>query len=76
MEFNVDDLHKTACKSWVTESNIQPPLVIGSKTTKGEITGISKHSPASFEIKAPDQDDSKGWSRQIIKFEDAVLGSN
>jgi len=64
-------------KVWADENNIQPPFPIGSRVECairkkcGVITGIlnDDHHVATYEIKADDQDDSKGRARWIVKFE-------
>jgi hypothetical protein len=69
-------LHEALRKAeaeWAAKYNIQPPHPVGTMTTKGEITDIDKHSPASYQVKPADQDDAKGYRRLIIKFEDAQL---
>lgn len=63
--------HDAVCKKWVEEENIQPPLPIGSVIQQGEITGISDHMPAHFEVKEPGQDDENGKRRLLIAFEKA-----
>jgi hypothetical protein len=72
MSYNVNFFHKKACFKWVEDNDIKPPLEIGTMIKEGEITGICDHSPATYLVKLPDQDDEKGWSRRLIKFEDAV----
>jgi hypothetical protein len=71
----VDDELKEREKRWVIENKIRPPFEIGSMTTLGEITGLYSFGVARYEIKLHGQDDSKGFSRQIVKFEDAVRAS-
>ena len=59
---------------WEKEFDIKPPVPIGTKTTKGEITGISKYGAAQYEIKPYGQDDETcGKRRRIINFEDVIL---
>ncbi|WP_422444153.1 hypothetical protein [Endozoicomonas sp. ALB091] len=73
MGFNVDTIHKEVCFAWVKENNIQPPFEIGTTLDIGVITGISDHMPAYFEVKLTGHDDAKdGYSRRLLKFEDAV----
>ena len=71
VEATVDRLLKEAVKTWLEENDIQSPLPIGTMTTLGEITGIADHSIACYHVKLHGQDDSKGWSRRVVKFEDA-----
>ncbi len=72
MSFYVRTIHQDICHTWVKEHNIQPPLPIGTRIKEGEITAVSDHMPAYYEVREPDQDDSKGISRRLIRFEDAV----
>lgn len=70
----VDQIHREVCWAWVNSNNIKPPFEIGTKIKEGEITGISEYSPACFEVKLYGHDDSRdGFSRRIIKFEDAEI---
>lgn len=71
VEATVDQLLEDAEKKWFEENDIQPPLAIGTMTTLGEITGIADHSTACYHIKEHGQDDSSGWCRLVVKFEDA-----
>jgi hypothetical protein len=81
MESNVRFLHTEACKQWVKENNIQPPLPIGSIITfgrrceRGEITGVcDDHSPASYLVRMDGHnDETDGGSRRVVMFEDARL---
>ena len=61
--------HREACAAWARDNNVQPPLPIGAMTTRGEITGISTYSPASYEIRKPG--DTEPTRRYIVCFEDA-----
>ena len=63
------EAHREACAAWARDNNVQPPLPIGTMTTRGEITGISKYSPASYEIRKPG--DTEPTRRYIVRFEDA-----
>ncbi len=72
MSCHVRTIHQNVCHTWVKEHNIQPPLPIGTQIKEGEITAVSDHMPAYYEVREPDQDDSKGISRRLIRFEDAV----
>lgn len=63
------EAHRQACAAWARDNNVQPPLPIGTMTTRGEITGISTYSPASYEIRKPG--DTEPTRRYIVAFEDA-----
>lgn len=65
----VSELHRKACLQWAKENDIQPPLPIGTMTTKGEITGIYEHAAAYYKVREPGEtNDSR---RLLVKFEDA-----
>ena len=66
---DVREAHRQACIAWARDNNIQPPLPIGTMTTRGEITGVSSHSPACYEIRKPGDPDPN--RRYIVHFEDA-----
>lgn len=69
MDTEVRELHRAACKVWSQEHNIQPPLPIGTMTTKGEITGIYEHDAACYLIREiGETSDSR---KLIVRFEDA-----
>lgn len=69
MDTVVRELHRAACKVWSQEHNIQPPLPIGTMTTKGEITGIYEHDAACYLIREiGETSDSR---KLIVRFEDA-----
>lgn len=65
----INEAHRQACAAWARDNNVQPPLPIGTMTTRGEITGISKYSPACYEIRKPG--DTEPTRRYIVPFEDA-----
>lgn len=65
----INEAHRQACAAWAREQNVQPPLPVGTMTTRGEITGISSYSPASYEIRKPG--DTEPTRRYIVPFEDA-----
>ena len=69
MDCEVRNIHRAACLSWVLENNIQPPLPIGTMTTRGEITGISTHDAASYLIR--ENGETNESRRLIVRFEDA-----
>jgi hypothetical protein len=66
----VDRAEREAIKAWAAEHNPQPPFPIGTRITKGIITGFSDYSPACYEVK--EDGDEHPNRRLIIKFEHAV----
>ena len=66
---DVREAHRQACIAWAAANNVQPPLPIGTMTTRGEITGVASHSPACYEIRKPG--DTEPTRRYIVRFEDA-----
>lgn len=69
MDHEVREIHRAACLAWAKEHNIQPPLPIGTMTTRGEITGISTHDAASYLIR--EHGETNESRRLIVRFEDA-----
>ena len=69
MDCEVRNIHLAACLTWVRESDIQPPLPIGTMTTRGEITGISTHGAAEYLIR--ENGETNESRRLIVRFEDA-----
>lgn len=68
-----DDLRSALRKAsiaWARDNNIQPPLPVGSMTTRGEITGICRYDGACYEIRDPNDTDRA--RRYIVRFEDAI----
>ena len=65
----VREAHRQACIAWARDNNIQPPLPIGTMTTRGEITDISEWDGACYEVRQPD--DQHPTRRYIVRFEDA-----
>lgn len=55
--------------AWARDNNIQPPLPVGTMTTRGEITGIYEQDGACYEIRKAG--DSNPTRRYIVPFEDA-----
>lgn len=55
--------------AWARDNNIQPPLPIGTMTTRGQITGIYEHDGATYMVR------ENGCTQQgrhlLVKFEDA-----
>lgn len=69
METEVRMLHHAKCIEWVAQNGIQPPVPIGTMTTRGEITGISDYLPAYYLVREHGQTDES--RRLLIPFEDA-----
>lgn len=65
----VREAHREVCIAWARDNNVQPPLPIGTMTTRGEITGIYKHDAACYEIR--ESEGTNPTRRLIVKFEDA-----
>lgn len=70
MTFSVDEIHEKACKAWVIEHDIKPPLPIGSKINFGVIKGVCTHSAARYLVK--ENGCTNDGRHLLIKFEDAV----
>lgn len=74
IEFDVREQLEAAEKSWVADNNIQPPLPIGTRITRGVITGICQHSAACYLVK------ENGCTQEgrslIVRFEDAIPVNN
>lgn len=66
---DVREAHRQACIAWARDSNVQPPLPVGTMTTQGRITGIYAHNGACYEIRKPG--DTEPTRRYIVRFEDA-----
>lgn len=70
MHWAVRELHEAACKQWVAEWNIQPPLPDGAEITRGFIHKVCPHSAACYQVK------QHGCAQEgrflIVKFEDAT----
>ena len=69
MDLEVREFHQAACKEWALAHNIQPPLPIGTMTTRGEITGIYEHDAACYLIRAIGE--TSDTRKLIVRFEDA-----
>ena len=65
----VDSAERAAIKAWAAEHNPQPPFPVGTRITRGMITGFSDYSPACYEVK--EDGDENPNRRLIIKFEHA-----
>lgn len=70
MSSDVRRAHDKACAVWAQENNIQPPLPIGTMTTRGEIAGIYEHGPATYRVRAHGEMNPTRFL--LIKFEDAI----
>lgn len=66
----VREKHEALRRKWAEQWNIQPPLPVGTRITKGVITGLSEYKAATYEVK----EDAPRWpdSRLLVLFEDAV----
>ncbi len=65
----VSELHSAAEKEWAAENNIQPPLPIGTKITKGVIDSVCSHSAARYRVK--EDGCTQDGRFLLIRFEDA-----
>lgn len=72
--FDVDvrKRHRDLCRTWAAQHDIQPPYPIGTMLVQGEITGISTHDPAHYEVRCPGDPEDR---RVLIPFEAARLPS-
>ena len=69
MGTEVREIHRQACIAWAKEHDIQPPLPIGTMTTRGEITGVSQYDGACYLIR--EHGETNESRRLIVRFEDA-----
>ena len=60
---------RQACIAWARDNNIQPPLPIGTMTTRGQITGVSDHDGATYLIR--ENGCTQEGRRLLVRFEDA-----
>lgn len=67
----VHDILRMAGLQWEKECDIQPPLPVGTMTTRGEITGIYEHEAACYLIRENGETDES--RRLIVRFEDACV---
>lgn len=65
----VREAHRQACIAWARDNNVQPPLPIGTMTTRGEITGVSEHYGATYLIRG--HGCTQEGRRLLVRFEDA-----
>lgn len=73
MSTEVDAQHEAVCKKWFEDNDIQPPLEIGTKITRGVITGICEYRVAKYLVKEDDLPDAEtGNRRLLVRFEDAL----
>jgi hypothetical protein len=70
---DVREAHRQACIAWARDNNIQPPLPIGTMTTRGEITGISEWDGATYLIR--ENGCTQASRRLLVRFEDAAVGA-
>lgn len=70
MGSHVDSLQLEAEWKWAVETNPQPPLPIGAEITRGFITGLCAHRPATYMVK--ETSCTQDNRRLLVKFEDAV----
>lgn len=68
MGSEVREIHRAACLTWEKEHDVQPPLPIGTMTTRGEITGISTYDAAAYLIR--ENGETNESRRLIVRFED------
>ena len=64
----VREAHRQACIAWARDNSIQPPLPIGTMTTRGEITGVSDHDGATYLIR--ENGCTQEGRRLLVRFED------
>ena len=69
IDSEVREIHRAACLAWAKEHDVQPPLPIGTMTTRGEITGISTYDAAAYLIR--ENGETNESRRLIVRFEDA-----
>lgn len=69
MDSTVREIHRKVCMGWARENDIQPPLTIGTMTTRGEITGIYEHDAACYLVR--EHEETSVSRRLIVRFEDA-----
>jgi hypothetical protein len=70
VDYLVDKAEREAVKAWAAAHNPQPPLPIGTRITRGVITGIYEHDPATYKVKEAGCTDPT--RSLLIKFEHAV----
>ena len=66
---SVGEAHKQLCIEWARDNNVQPPLPIGTMTTKGVIAGIYEHAAACYRVK--EHGEANDTRFLIVRFEDA-----
>jgi hypothetical protein len=67
-----EDILKALEYAWVARNNIQQPLSDGTKIKHGIIDGVYEYEAARYKV-IKNGETAESNSRQIIKFEDAVL---
>jgi hypothetical protein len=65
----VDELLGAAEKQWFAENDIQPPLPVGTMTTRGVIAGVCTHSVERYLVK--ETGCTQAGRFLLVKFEDA-----
>jgi len=70
MSCMVSELQRSAEKQWAEENYIQPPLPIGTATTKGVIEGVSDYMAAYYLVK--EAGCMQKGRHLLVRFEDAV----
>jgi hypothetical protein len=65
----VSELHRAAEKKWAEENNIQPPLPIGTRITRGVIDSVCSHSAARYRVK--ENGCTQDGRFLLVRFEDA-----
>lgn len=68
IENRISEALREAEKQWFSANPVEPPFPIGTKTTRGVITGIYEYGPACYLVQEPGQPDNR---KLIVKFEDA-----
>jgi len=70
LQWKVESIHKKVCMQWVIDSDIKPPLEIGTAIKEGIIKGIYDHGAAMYTVTK--YGETMKNRHQIIKFENAV----
>ena len=69
-------LSSQAEEAWGFICAPEAEFAIGDRLKQGEITGFCEYAPARYLVKEHDHDDANGYRRLVIKFEDAVIGTD
>ena len=70
MESKVRRQLEAAEKAWAAKNSIEPTLPIGTRITKGVITGVCEYLAARYKVK--EDGDSEEGRFLLVRFEDAV----